>query len=110
MHIKRFIVLKDGRVDHEASIDKLADQLNYLDNEYKLESSTIHSAIGDVFARYPGIRLPLAFIVSESLKILNAQPENYRSLTRKVQTFIRNSPEFITIRGKGGGIIRLIDL
>jgi hypothetical protein len=110
MNIKRFIVLKDGQVDHEASIEKLADQLMYLDNQQKLEASTIYDAIGDVFARYPGVRLPLAFIVSESLKTLNAQPENYRSLTRKVQAFIRNSPEFITIRGKGGGIIRMIDL
>jgi hypothetical protein len=62
------------------------------------------------FDTHLGKRLNTPFVLSEALRALNAQPENYKTLTNKVQEFIRTSPEFHTVPGKGGGVARLRDL
>lgn len=109
MNIEGFVVWSNGKVNRAASVANFAAELDRFEEQRNMETSILYDAVHSVLDRFPGSKLPMAFIVSEVLKALNAQPENYRSLTNKVEKFIRSSPEFVMVRGKNGGICRLID-
>jgi hypothetical protein len=110
-NVSSFIVCAaDGSIDHEASIGAFAGALLKYEAERELENSTIGAVVHATFDAHLGKRLTTPYVVGEALKSLNAQPENYKTLTNKVQEFIRTSPEFHTGKGKGGGVARICDL
>lgn len=100
----------DGSIDHEGTLAKFAGDLLRFEAERELEREVIANAVHALFDKHLGKRLNTPFVVGEALKALNAQPENYKVLTEKVQDFIRTSPDFHTGKGKGGGVARLCDL
>jgi hypothetical protein len=100
----------DGSIDHEASLAKFAGDLLRYEAERELEREVIAGAVHALFDKHLGKRLTTPYVVSEALKSLNAQPENYKALTEKVQDFLRTSPEFNIGKGKGGGCARSCDL
>jgi hypothetical protein len=111
MNISYFIIRSvDGSIDHEATLGKFAGDLLQFEAEREIECSTIGAVVHATFDTHLGKRLPTPFVLNEALRALNAQPENYKVLTEKVQQFIRTSPEFHTLPGKGGGVARLRDL
>lgn len=100
----------DGTINHEATLAKFAGDLLRYEAEREMEREVIAGAVHALFDRHLGKRMTTPFVVSEALKSLNAQPENYKALTEKVQEFLRTTPEFHTGKGKGGGVARLADL
>jgi hypothetical protein len=110
-NINSFIIRAvDGSIDHEASIGAFAGALLKYEAERETEMAVIAGAVNALFDQYKGARLNTPFLVGETLRRLNAQPENYKVLTEKVQQFVRTSPAFTIGKGKGGGVARLRDL
>jgi hypothetical protein len=125
-NINSFIIRSvDGSIDHEASIGAFAGALLKYEAERETEMEVIAEAVHALFDQYKGARLNTPFLVGETLRRLNAQPENYKVLTEKVQRFIRSQsqgetaddgtverPNSVLIigKGKGGGVARRADL
>lgn len=104
------VLFADGSINHEATVAKFAGDLSRFEAERELEANTIGTVIHALFDKHLGKKIPTPFVVSEALKALNAQPENYKVLSDKVAEFIKVSPEFVTTRGKGGGVARIADM
>lgn len=110
INISNYIVRSaNGSIDHEASLAKFAGDLLKWEADREVEREVIAGAVHALFDRHLGKRLTTPYVVSEALKSLNAQPENYKTLTEKVAEFLRTSPEFDTTKGKGGGCARSRD-
>lgn len=111
ININSYVVrASDNSIDHDATLAKFAGDLLRFEAEREMEQGVIAEAVHALFDRWLGKRLTTPFVTGEALKVLNAQPENYKVLTQKVQEFLRTSPEFHSGKGKGGGIARLRDL
>jgi hypothetical protein len=111
MNITSFIVrAADGSIDHEASVSQFAGALRKYEAERETELATVAGAVHAIFDQYKGARLNTPFVVGETLRRLNAQPENYKVLSDRVTEFVRTSPAFTIGKGKGGGIARVCDL
>lgn len=100
----------DGTIDHEGTLAKFAGDLLRFEAEREVEREVIAGAVHALFDKHLGKRLATPFVVGEALKALNAQPENYKVLTEKVQDFLRTDPKFSISKGKGGGVGRVCDL
>ena len=116
---------ENGEIDHEATLEKFSSDLIKFQAERELENATIGNAVHSLFDQYRGARLNTPFVVGEVLRKLNVQPENYKTLTDKVQGFIHSQSQgktaedgsvenpnsvFVIGRGKGGGIARRSDM
>lgn len=111
MNITSFIVrAADGSIDHEASVSQFAGALLKYEAERETEMATVAGAVNALFDQYKGARLNTPFLVGEALRRLNAQPENYKTLSERVTEFVRTSPQFTIGKGKGGGVARIADL
>lgn len=111
MNIASYVVFgSNGSVDHEATLAKFAGDLASWEAQREADNAAIGVAVHSLFDRHLGKRLPMPFLTGEVLKALNAQPENYKSLTEKLTDYVRTSPEFDTAKGKGGGCGRVCDL
>ena len=115
----------DGSIDHEASLQEFSDLIIKFGEEQDQENKVIAGAVHALFDRFKGARLNTPFVVGEVLRGLNVRPENFKTLTEKVQGFIRGQSQgetlpdgshenpasvFVISRGKGGGIARRADM
>lgn len=115
----------NGSIDHEATLSKFAGDLLAYEAEQEQESSVIGGAVHALFDQFKGARLNVPYLTGEVLRRLNATPENYKTLTEKVQNFVRSQSQgesyddgtvehpqsvFVIGRGKGGGVARRCDL
>ena len=100
----------NGSIDHEATIAKFENDLNAFSVEREKEESVIADALHVIFDSHKGKRIPMPFLTSEVLRVLNVQPENFKSLTEKVQEYVRACDDFSIGKGKGGGVGRACDL
>jgi len=106
----------DGSIDHAATTLKFqGDLLNY-EAERELESATVGEAVNAVFDQFKGARLNMPAVTSYALSRLNVQPENFKTLTEKVQGYIRDHAGergtgalFSIAKGKSGGVCRWAD-
>ena len=126
INISNYAVRSDeGGIDHEATLAKFAGDLLAFEVEQEAEASTIGAAVHALFDQFKGARLNMPYLTGEVLRRLNATPENYKTLTEKVQNFVRNQAQgesledgsveypgstFIIGKGKGGGVARRCDL
>ena len=100
----------DGSIDHEATVAKFSNDLIDFENRQNSENGTIGAVLHGIFDKHLGKRIPMPYVVTEALKALNVQPDNFQALTEKVENFARNSPEFSIAKGRGGGVGRVKDL
>lgn len=105
----------NGSIDHESTLAKFAGDLLKWEAAQETENATIGAAVHALFDQFKGARLNMPYVTGEVLRKLNAQPENYKVLTEKVQGFIRSQAEgdtspFVIGKGKGGGVARRADL
>ena len=115
----------NGSIDHEATLARFAEDLIRFEEEQDQENRVIAGAVHALFDRFKGARLNTPFVVGEVLRGLNVRPENFKTLTEKVQGFIRGQSQgetlpdgshenptsvFVISRGKGGGIARRADM
>ena len=110
-NISSFIVrFTDGSINHEETLSQFVGELHAYEAEVEIETKGIALAVNALFDQHRGARLNAPFLVGETLRRLNVQPETYTSLTLKVQEFLRSSPSFDVSKGKGGGWARTADL
>lgn len=105
-----------GNIDLPATLAKFEVTLIQFQAERETEAASLGVAVGGVFDQYRGINLNMPAVTSMALTRLNVQPENFKILTEKVQTYIRdNAGEresgaiFHIGKGKGGGVRRWSD-
>jgi hypothetical protein len=100
----------NGSIDHSATLAKFEGDLFSFAQEREKEESVIAEALHGIFDSHKGKRIPMPFLTSEVLRVLNVQPENFKSLTEKVQEYVRACDDFSIGKGKGGGVGRACDL
>lgn len=106
----------DGSIDLDGTERKFSGDLLRFQTERELEAESVGEAVGAVFDKYPGAKLNMPAVTSMALQNLNVQPENFKTLTEKVQSYIRdragerNTGAIFHIgKGKGGGVCRWAD-
>ena len=110
-NVSDFVVrFTDGSIDSEETIRAFSSALSVYEAEVEIETKGIALAVNALFDQHIGARLNAPYLVGETLRRLNVQPETYTSLTLKVQEFLRSSPSFDVSKGKGGGWARTSDL
>jgi hypothetical protein len=105
----------DGSVDHDSTLEKFASDLLRFEEIQDKENATVGKAVHALFDQYKGAKLNTPFVIGEVLSKLNAQPENYKTLSNKIADFLKSQSQgdnstFVVSKGKGGGIGRRIDL
>jgi hypothetical protein len=108
------LVSKDGSLNQDAS--EAAFRSAYLNfvAQRETEQSTIADAVGALFDAHQGTSINMPAVASMACAKLNAQPENYSTLTELVLSYVReNASEkredgklFRIGKGKGGGVKR----
>jgi len=108
------LVLSAGTIDREASLSAAEVALDKYISEHETEQSTISDAVHAVFDQYKGASLTMPTIGGMTLRQLNAQPGNYKSLEKRVLDFVRanagtreSGASFSINKGVGGGVLRL---
>ena len=79
----------DGSIDLDGTERKFSGDLIRFQTERELEDEAVGAAVNAVFDQYPGAKLNMPAITSMALQKLNVQPENFKTLTEKVQGYIR---------------------
>lgn len=130
MDVTKFIVrADDGSVDETLSHAAFATALTKHIAERETETSTIATAVGEVFDQYLGTSINMPALCNFACAKLNAQPENYKVLSERVAAYVRDNAQgkdtsekdakesiwerpdsmFVIGKGKGGGVYRRID-
>jgi hypothetical protein len=99
----------NGAVDVSATLDKFQDDLETYQAERETELGTIGDAVHAVFATHKGASINMPALTSLTLTKLSVQPENFATLSERVQDYVRTNPEFHIGKGKGGGVILRAD-
>jgi hypothetical protein len=100
----------DGSINHEETLSRFAGDLARFEAQREMENETIGRSLHKLFDQHKGRKVPTPFVIAEVLKDLGASPETYKILTEKVGEYIKTSSEFVTTKGKGGGVGRICDL
>lgn len=100
----------NGSIDIDASTKAYAEALADWANKNETPVEEIESAVESVFNSFPGQRLTTSFIISNTIVAMQATPEISRSLTKRIQAYLKGqvqSGRFNIAKGTGGGITRL---
>lgn len=106
----------DGSVDLDGTLDACKTAVLKHIAERETEQSTVASAVSDTFDKLNGAKANMPYVVNATLRSLNAQPENFKSLSELVAGYIRENAGnkdsgklFHIGKGKGGGVLRHSD-
>lgn len=115
MEISFKLTMNGSLIDRDASMNGFEEYLTNLVAEQEQEQEKIGEAVSALFDKNMGKRLPLDYVISQTLIALNAQPENHKAMYRKVNTYIHDhageDKTFHIGRGRGlGGVGRIADL
>jgi hypothetical protein len=109
-----------GNTDRAASLQAAEVALDKYIAERETEQETISQAVHAVFDQYKGAALTMPTIEGMTLRHLNAQPANYKTLGKLVLDFVRanadqkgeaeRTRDFGISKGVGGGVRRWCDV
>jgi methylase of polypeptide subunit release factors len=105
-----------GTVDVDASLAAAKSAiLNHI-AQRETELETVSEAVHSTFDALNGAKANMPYVVGQTLRNLNVQPENFKTLEALVQGFIRENAgdrdsgkSFNIGKGKGGGVLRWSD-
>lgn len=108
------LVETDGRIDADKSRAAFDTVLSNLIAERDVEVGQIASAVEALFDTYKGKPIAMPALASMAAQKLNAQPENFKTLSERVLDYVRanskgDSSLFVIGKGKGGGCYRRAD-
>ncbi len=113
------LVITDGKVDPTASTKAFNDAMTKYINESETEQTTIASAVKSVLDEQNGSPIKMQTLVGFATMKLNAQKENYESLSKRVHQYVsantqgkkakdgsfeRPTSLFVSGKGKGAGV------
>ena len=111
------VVRSGGKVDRNATLAKLSDDVSAYFDQMESEESNFAKAVDKVFSSHPGAALAMTTLVPFALRELNAQPDNFSALSERLKDYIRNNTGerssgalFKSSRGRGGGLLRWSDI
>jgi hypothetical protein len=81
----------DGNIDVNLTLDKIRKILVLHIASRELERQTIAEAVDLVFTKNPNVRMNIPALVSETLKNLHVQIENFPILKQRVESFIKEN-------------------
>jgi hypothetical protein len=112
MSVSSFVVLSNGSVDVSATEAAFSSALALYISERETQNEQIASAVSAVFDEHLGKTITMPVLQSLACGKLAALPDNYKSLSDRVATYVReqNGNTFRITKGKGGGVARLADL
>lgn len=115
MEISFKLAMNGSMIDRDTSMNNFEDYLTNLVAEQEQEQEKIDVAVNALFDKNKGKRLPLDYVISQTLISMNAQPENHKAMYRKVNTYLHDNAgedkAFNIGRGRGsGGVGRVADL
>lgn len=106
----------DGAVDLDGTLAACRTAVLKFVAERETERETIGAAVAETFDALNGARANMPYVVGQTLRSLNVQPENFKALESLVGSYIRenagdkDSGKLFQIgKGKGGGVIRHSD-
>lgn len=106
----------DGSVNEDATLDACLTAIRLFVAERETELSTVSAAVEETFDSLKGAKANMPYVVNQTLRSLNAQPENFKALSERVASYIREnagdraSGKLFNIgKGKGGGVLRWSD-
>lgn len=95
----------DGSVDVSASVNTYAAALSKWVSENEIPSEDIKNALDSVFATVPvGSTIPKAALIAYATTALNPSPGKMTAFQSRIEAFLRGSPDYFSVMGKGGGI------
>jgi hypothetical protein len=110
------LVSVNGRIDQAASTEAFTTALSKHIAEVEVESALIGEAVASIFEQYKGQALPMPAVSGMAAQKLNATPENYAVLTKRVSEYLRGNSQdplldksdlttslFVIARGPNGG-------
>jgi hypothetical protein len=100
------VVREDGRIDFQVSLERFASFLENLQEQEDSERVSFKSYVEEVFDSSRTLGLPVPLVCSQVAFRMGVSPENYVEVQKRVGEFLRNSPDFEVLKGRGGGVYR----
>ena len=109
------LVLTNGQVDVEASEEAFHTAMSNYIAQHETETSAIADAVNAVFDAHMGKAINMPTLSALTTVRLNAQPQNFSSLSELVLEYVRANSKgddslFVIRKGKAGGCARRADL
>ena len=118
INLATFVVRNDesGEMDIDATDAKFHAVLVKYQAERETEAETVSTAVNAVFDQYKGATINMPALTHRALIVLNAQNENHKTLTERIQHYVRDNngkredgATFAIVKGYGGGVRRWAD-
>jgi hypothetical protein len=71
---------------------------------------SIRRAVAAIFDEHKGAHINLPAVVVLTMSRLDVTPENYATVSQMVANYVRNSPRYLVLSGKVGGVMRVKDM
>ena len=105
MNLNVKLVVADGVIDEEASLEAFASALAHFKAERETEETHIAQAVAAQFDTYPGAAQNMPALVNGALTFLNVTPSTYSVLQEKVAEYIRANADHPAVKSKDGKTI-----
>lgn len=109
INLGSYVVRGAAGIDMEATLEKFAGDLATWEAQREAEASTVAGAVHAVFDASPGTALTKKWIVNQAVRSLNATPDTWGTLEKRVEDYLKTSGQFSAEVGRGGGFTRLAD-
>lgn len=100
----------DGVVDVDASQKKFSEALWEFVDQSEADSVRISDAVNAVFDENRGQTLQVNSVVTFAFLKMGVKPSEFQAMSDKIKDWIKTSPAFVILRGKGGGVQRIADM
>ena len=97
------VLSQSGEIDEQASTRSFQDALSNYKAERELEADTISAEVHAIFDQHPGASISMPALTGMTLRALNVQPANYKTMEEKVQAFIRQNSDRVEKKDKKTG-------
>lgn len=123
MDLGKFVVVKDGVIDVEASVTKFRNAVTIAAETRKNDLEVVAVNVAAVYDQYPGAYIQIDALKSFVLRRLDVSPAAYSEIAERVHKYVQENTEagngiteagtpalFVLKKGKGGGFARRADL
>jgi len=101
----------EGTIDISATISKIEGLYLDIACDEERANEGIGKAVHDLYSKYPGRAFTMNDLPTIVIMGMGVAPDsNMTDLQEAILVYIRNSPEFYSKKGKGGGVKRITDM
>ena len=101
----------EGTIDISASISKIEGLYLDIACDEERVNKGIGKAVHGLYSKYPGRAFTMNDLPCHIIMEMGVAPDcNMTDLQEAILVYVRNSPEFYSKKGKGGGVRRITDM